>query len=118
MQKLRECITSRWPYPLTGDAEISDGWHLFKVKRYPWAVSYGNKHVDRAVEVAKVVLAQRDISLPNPTNMDSESAKSLLCFVIKVQTYTNDLINITQDLSMIHLVSPAIRPNVMCLFLL
>jgi hypothetical protein len=55
------------------------------VKRYPWAVSYGNKHVDRAIESTKELLAKKpNINVPNPANMDAESAKSLLVFLLKV----------------------------------
>ena len=58
---------------------------FFQVKRYPWAVSYGNKHVDRAIESTKELLAKKpNISVPNPANMDAESAKSLLVFLLKV----------------------------------
>lgn len=90
MEAIRKVLTSRWPYPLTHDnkMEKAEGsntdWWMFKVKRYPWAVSYGNKHVDKAVEAAKVLAEQRQIKLPSPKNMDSESAKSLLVFLLKV----------------------------------
>ena len=60
---------------------------LFKVKRYPWAVSYGNKHLDTLIEAVKVVAARKDIKLPSPKNMDAESAKSLLVFLLKVRSF-------------------------------
>ena len=60
---------------------------MFQVKRYPWAVSYGNKHVDRAIESTKELLANKPIQVPNPGNMDAESAKSLLVFLIKVNYF-------------------------------
>lgn len=56
------------------------------MKRYPWCVSYGNKHVDRAIEATRAIMAkQTKVDLPGPTNMDAESAKSLLVFLIKVR---------------------------------
>ena len=99
---------NRWPYPISKDMCISATqinntidnnetpnksnlsissssyqqiW-LFKVKRYPWAISYGSKKIDRAVETAKHVLPQ--LSIPPPHNMDPDSGKSLLIFVLKV----------------------------------
>ena len=59
-------------------------WWFFKVKRYPWNVSYGNKHADKAIEATKTLLEKQNVSLPPPSNMDAESAKSLLIFLLKV----------------------------------
>ena len=61
-------------------------WWFFKVKRYPWNVSYGNKHADKAIEATKTLLEKQKVSLPPPSNMDAESAKSLLIFLLKVRT--------------------------------
>ncbi len=59
----------------------------FKVKRYPWAVSYGNKHLDKLVDAVKVASSEvRQIPpIPEPGNMDAESAKSVLAFLLKVR---------------------------------
>ncbi len=85
LEAIRHCFTSRWPYPLTHDEAKSDSsYHLFKVKRYPWAVSYGNKHLDKIMELIKAAAATRQIKIPDPKNMDAESAKSLLTFLLKV----------------------------------
>ena len=69
-----------------GKDNTSSGFHeqvwLFKVKRYPWAISYGNKKVDRTVEAAKHLVPQ--LTIPPPQNMDSDSGKSLIIFVLKV----------------------------------
>ena len=55
------------------------------MKRYPWNVSYGNKHADKAIEATKTLLEkQNKVSVPPPSNMDAESAKSLLIFLLKV----------------------------------
>ena len=97
---------NRWPYPISKDTCISATqinntidnnetpskshqplssyqqiW-LFKLKRYPWAISYGSRKIDRAVETAKHILPQ--LSIPPPHNMDPDSGKSLLIFVLKV----------------------------------
>ncbi len=75
-------------------AEAKDDKALwqFKVKRYPWAVSYGNKHLDKLVDAVKVAASEvgagRQTSLPDipePANMDAESAKSVLAFLLKVR---------------------------------
>jgi len=105
---IRKAITHRWPYPISKDSCISASqtntsnenndvlnkpngpatslyeqiW-LFKVKRYPWAISYGSKKFDRTVETAKHLLPQ--LSIPPPKNMDLDSGKSLLIFALKVQ---------------------------------
>ena len=62
-------------------------WWFFKVKRYPWNVSYGNKHADKAIEATKTLLEKQKVSLPPPSNMDAESAKSLLIFLLKVGVF-------------------------------
>ena len=99
---IRNCLSSRWPYPLTQDYEAAANdtnedqaekspsaasYWVFKVKRYPWSVSYGNKHVDKLIESAKVLMANSgrniNFAVPNPGNMDSESAKSVLTFLLK-----------------------------------
>ena len=53
------------------------------MKRYPWTVSYGNKHADKAIEATKTLLEKQNVSVPPPSNMDAESAKSLLIFLLK-----------------------------------
>ena len=101
---IRQAITQRWPYPISKDTCISASqtntsnendeitnipatfsyeriW-LFKVKRYPWAISYGSKKFDRTVETAKHLLPQ--LSIPPPQNMDPDSGKSLIIFALKV----------------------------------
>ena len=69
---VRSVIKSRWPYPISRDEELflddkNKAW-LFKLKRQPWAVSYGNKSFDRAVEIAQTLLHK---SLPPPKNTDT-----------------------------------------------
>lgn len=90
IEAIRKCLQNRWPYPLTHDYKVEkDGneeefWQ-FKVKRYPWAVSYGNKHIDRAIETAQSLIQQHhEITFPPPQNMDAESGKSILVYLIKV----------------------------------
>ena len=95
LEVIRSVLQKRWPYPLSHDYRVdnsdlskSDLWY-FKVKRYPWAVSYGNKHVDKVIESAKDLLkvkghAEVAESLPGPNNMDAESGKSIIVFLIKV----------------------------------
>ena len=82
---VRNVIKSRWPYPITRDEELfldekNKAW-LFKMKRQPWAVSYGNKSFDKAVEIAQTLLRK---SLPPPKNTDADSGKSILVFLLKV----------------------------------
>jgi len=64
-------------------------WWQFKVKRYPWAVSYGNKHLDRVMEAVKAAASLRPELdgrvVREPNNMDAESAKSMLAFLLKVR---------------------------------
>ena len=55
-----------------------------KVKRYPWAVSYGNKYLDRTIEWTRSLLRSRQVPIPSPQNSDSESGKSILVFLLKV----------------------------------
>jgi len=50
----------------------------WKVRRYPWRVSYGARLVDRAVE-----RVCRLLPLPSPKHQDLESAKSIIIFSIK-----------------------------------
>ena len=103
---IRNAIKTRWPYPITKDlcvsatqtntsnenenADKNDApvdssreqvW-LFKVKRYPWAISYGRKKLDRTIEAMKYLLPQ--FSVPSPQNMDPDSGKSLIIFILKV----------------------------------
>ena len=59
---------------------------LFKVKRYPWAISYGNKKLDRTIETMKYLVPQ--FSIPSPQNMDPDSGKSLISLVELVYTET------------------------------
>ena len=55
----------------------------WRVKRYPWRISYGAKLVDRtASRMARLV------KLPAPRHHDLESAKSMLIFCIKVGVIT------------------------------
>ena len=86
LEAVRRVLSSRWPYPLTRDGVLEgcEEWWLFKVKRYPWSVSYGNKHADKAMEAAKELLARRQLQLSPPKNMDSDSAKSVLACLVKV----------------------------------
>lgn len=64
----------------------------FKVKRYPWAVSYGNKHLDKIVDAVKVAAGEvrQAPEIPEPANMDAESAKSVLAFLLKVKRYRKE----------------------------
>ena len=82
IEVIRETLISRWPYPIVSDGAISngEGWR-WKVKRYPWRMSYGSKVVDRAVDRASRLVKQ--ISIPPPANSDLESAKSVVVFIIK-----------------------------------
>lgn len=57
---------------------------LFKVKRYPWAVSYGNKYLDRTIEWTRGFL-RRQVPIRSPQNSDAESGKSVLIFMLKVK---------------------------------
>lgn len=104
LEVIRSTLTSRWPYPLTIDEAVASGassW-IFKVKRYPWTVSYGNKHLDKLIEGAKKQLAQYpQVPIPPPPapkNDDGESAKSLLTYLVKVsqiwEIFFNDLLNV------------------------
>lgn len=56
---------------------------MFKVKRHPWAVSYGNAYLDRTVAWARAFLG-RPAALPPPRNADAESGRSVLVFALKV----------------------------------
>lgn len=82
----RTVLKSRWPYPIGRDEElILDDKHkswLFKLKRHPWAMSYGHKHLDKAAEMAQSLLHK---NLAPPKNTDVDSGKSILVFLIKVQ---------------------------------
>ena len=105
---IRNAITHRWPYPISKDSCISacqtntsneinevpnkpnnpaassyEQIWLFKFKRYPWAISYGSKKVDKAVEAAKCVFTQK-LPIPPPNNTDPDSGKSVLIFILKV----------------------------------
>ena len=74
-------VIIRWPYPIVNDTAVSASCWSWKVKRYPWRMSYGNKLVDKAVDRASKMV--RQISFPPPNNHDLESAKSLLVCLIK-----------------------------------
>ena len=81
----RNVLKNRWPYPISRDEELeaagkSKVW-VFKVKRQPWAVSYGHKHLDRAIDMAQGLLHR---PFPPPTNTDADSGKSILVFLLKV----------------------------------
>jgi len=78
---VREILSSRWPYPIATDMAVSASCWSWKVKRYPWRMSYGNKLVDRAVDRASKMV--RQLSFPPPSNHDLESAKSLLVCLMK-----------------------------------
>lgn len=56
---------------------------MFKVKRYPWAVSYGNKFVDCTVDWTRSLIG-RQVHISTPQNSDPESGKSVLVHIIKV----------------------------------
>ena len=83
----RTVLKTRWPYPIIRDEELdmetskSRVW-VFKVKRQPWAVSYGHKHLDKAMEMAQGLLHR---PFPPPSNTDSDSGKSILVFLLKVE---------------------------------
>ena len=82
---IRTVLRNRWPYPVSRDEELilddrNKAW-LFKLKRHPWAVSYGHKHLDRAAEFAQTLLHK---SLNPPKNTDADSGKSILVFLLKV----------------------------------
>jgi len=78
---LRETLLNRWPYPIVSDLAVSASSWSWKVKRYPWRMSYGSKMVDRAVDRASKLV--RQLSFPPPNNNDLESAKSLVVFIMK-----------------------------------
>jgi len=78
---LRETLLNRWPYPIVSDTAVSASSWSWKVKRYPWRMSYGSKMVDRAVDRATKLV--RQLSFPPPNNNDLESAKSLVVFIMK-----------------------------------
>ena len=78
---VRETLSSRWPYPIVSDMAMSTSCWSWKVKRYPWRMSYGLKLVDRAVDRASKMV--RQISFPPPSHNDLESAKSLVVFLMK-----------------------------------
>ena len=107
VEVVRRAIANRWPYPISKDSCVSamqitnandnneqttnksdppssmyeQIWG-FKVKRYPWAISYGSKKIDRVVESAKHVFPH--LVIPPPHNMDPDSGKSILMFILKV----------------------------------
>jgi len=86
---VRETLASRWPYPVVQDGKAGEGAWMWKVRRYPWRISYGSKFVDRAVIRASKLVRQlsqdrlRQLPIPPPSNSDMESAKSLVIFLIK-----------------------------------
>lgn len=78
---VRETLSGRWPYPIVSDGAVSASCWSWKVKRYPWRMSYGLKLVDRVVDRAHRMV--RQLSFPPPSNNDLESAKSLVVFLMK-----------------------------------
>lgn len=63
------------------DREVAESFNKsweWKVRRYPWRVSYGVRLLDRTVQAAG-----RFLALPPPQHQDLESAKSILIFSIK-----------------------------------
>ena len=83
----RIVLKNRWPYPCSRDEELilddkNKAW-LFKLKRHPWAISYGHKHIDRAVELAQTLLHK---PIAPPKNTDADSGKSILIFLLRVCT--------------------------------
>ena len=81
----RNILKNRWPYPCSRDQELilddkNKTW-LFKLKRHPWAVSYGHKHLDRAAEIAQSLLHK---PIAPPKNTDADSGKSILIFLLRV----------------------------------
>jgi len=89
VEVVRQTLANRWPYPVVQDAQVQDGVWLWKVRRYPWRISYGSKFVDRAVGRATKLVRQisqdrlPQLGIPPPNNSDMESAKSLIVFLIK-----------------------------------
>ena len=90
IEMTRQVLKTRWPYPISRDEELdveaagkSKVW-VFKVKRQPWAMSYGHKQIDRAIDMAQGLLHR---PFPPPTNTDSDSGKSILVFLLKVSGY-------------------------------
>jgi len=80
----RNILKNRWPYPCSRDQELilddkNKAW-LFKLKRHPWAVSYGHKHLDRAAEIAQSLLHK---PIAPPKNTDADSGKSILIFLLR-----------------------------------
>ena len=83
----RNILKNRWPYPSSRDEELilddkNKAW-LFKLKRHPWAISYGHKHIDRAVELAQSLLHK---AIAPPKNTDADSGKSIIIFLLRVCT--------------------------------
>ena len=86
----RSILKNRWPYPCSRDQELilddkNKAW-LFKLKRHPWAVSYGHKHLDRAAEIAQSFLHK---PIAPPKNTDADSGKSILIFLLRVSFRLN-----------------------------
>ncbi|XP_040564906.1 uncharacterized protein [Lepeophtheirus salmonis] len=81
-ETVRNAIETRWPYPISQDKNMESQVHLFKVKRYPWANSYGHKDLDKIVKFAASILPPH-LSFSSPKNMDSDSGKSLILFALK-----------------------------------
>ena len=86
----RNILKNRWPYPCSRDQELilddkNKAW-LFKLKRHPWAVSYGHKHLDRAAEIAQSLLHK---PIAPPKNTDADSGKSILIFLLRVSFKLN-----------------------------
>ena len=86
----RNILKNRWPYPCSRDQELilddkNKAW-LFKLKRHPWAISYGHKHLDRAAEIAQSLLHK---PIAPPKNTDADSGKSILIFLLRVSFRLN-----------------------------
>ena len=86
----RSILKNRWPYPCSRDQELilddkNKAW-LFKLKRHPWAVSYGHKHLDRAAEIAQSFLHK---PIAPPKNTDADSGKSIIIFLLRVSFRLN-----------------------------
>eukprot|EP00096_Caligus_rogercresseyi_P014318 TRINITY_DN6810_c0_g1_i1.p1 TRINITY_DN6810_c0_g1~~TRINITY_DN6810_c0_g1_i1.p1 ORF type:complete len:634 (+),score=132.70 TRINITY_DN6810_c0_g1_i1:91-1902(+) len=80
---IRKAIETRWPYPISQDRSLEGSQvHIFKVKRYPWAHSYGHKDLDKVILFATSLLPTQ-LSLAPPKNMDTDSGKSLILFLLK-----------------------------------
>lgn len=81
----RTVLMTRWPYPVSRDEELilddkNKAW-LFKLKRQPWAMSYGNKSIDIFMDLAQTMVHK---PFSSPKNTDADSGKSIVIFLLKV----------------------------------